>query len=88
MTITAANPRVRLPARLILADEVAVAPRLTSKEVLKGVRAPELLCQKLVLVVVVQEGRPEEIESVCPDDPIGSLERVLVAEAYRISPVV
>ena|SRR3989344_4136243 len=48
LIMAAANPRVKLPARLILAEAVAVAPRLTSKVVEKGVKAPELLCQKLV----------------------------------------
>ena len=59
LMMTAANPRVNDPARLILAEAVAVAPRLTSRVVLKGVRAPELLCQKLVPAeLVIQEVTP------------------------------
>ncbi len=45
--MTAARPRVKEPATLNLAEVVAVEPRLTSKVVEKGVKAPEFCCQKL-----------------------------------------
>src|SRR3989344_8840084 len=45
--MTAARPRLRDPARLILAEVVAVAPILTSAEREKGEMVPELSCHRL-----------------------------------------
>ena len=58
--MAAAKPRVNEPAKLILAELVAVAPKLTSKVVEKGVKAPALLCQKLVPPeLVIHDVAPE-----------------------------
>ena len=55
--------------------------------ILRGARVPEFLCQ-LEPEEVIQDGRPPDTDKTWPLEPTPSLVRVLVAEEYRISPVV
>ena len=95
----AAVEKMRLPAEVAvpvpekiwnLAEEVAVPPMAKSSVMFKGETTPKILCQLELPppAAAAQEGIPPETVRTWEVDPIPSLARVLVAEEYRMSPVV
>ena len=73
-----------------LALEVAVPPMVRSSVMFRGETTPRILCQLELPppLAAAQEGIPAETVRTWPVEPTPSLARVLVAEEYRISPVV